>query len=134
MEEIIANIFKKHNVFLGYLFGSHVRGTAGPMSDIDVAVFFSCSLNPLEEDREEREIKYEIQDAFKAERVDVINLKKNKNIVLGYKILFEGRALVVLDEHFKHLLEMKYLREFEDMKYLKSVQFNILKNKLHVAN
>lgn len=134
MEEIIANIFKKHNVFLGYIFGSHARGTAGPMSDIDVAVFFLRSLNPLEEDMEEREIKYEIQNAFEADRVDVINFKKNNNIALGYKILFEGKALVVLDEHFKHLLEMKYLREFEDIKYFKNNQFNILKNKLHVAD
>lgn len=134
MEEVITNILKKYGVSLGYLFGSTARNTAGPLSDVDIAVFFSYSINSPEEEKRENKIKHEIQNAFKIERVDVINLKKNKNIALGYKILFEGKALVISDKYLKRAFETKYLHEFEDMKYFKNIQFNILKNKLYVAN
>jgi len=44
MEETIK-IFLKNKVFSRLPFGSQARGTAGPMSDIDVAVIFPYNLD-----------------------------------------------------------------------------------------
>lgn len=134
MEEKIIEIFNKHGVILGYLFGSYARGTTGPLSDIDVAVVFPREIDKEEENRKIDEIKYEIEKIFNIKRADVINLRKNTNIALGYKIVFEGKVLVVNDSNLKFSLESKYMRDFEDTKYLRSVQFKILMNKIYVAN
>ncbi len=134
MEEVITDILRAYGVSLGYLFGSHARGTAGPLSDIDVAVYFSRPINPQEEERKENEIKHQIQDRYKVKKVDIINLGKNGNVALGYNILFGGKALVVNDRRLQRALESKYLHAFEDTKYLRATQFNILRNKIHVAH
>ena len=44
MEEIkekLSPIFKKRQVALAYLFGSHANGRVTPLSDVDIAVVFS---------------------------------------------------------------------------------------------
>jgi predicted nucleotidyltransferase len=132
IEEKLKNILEKYNVSLGYLFGSFAKGTFGPMSDIDVAVIFP--FNEKNIDEKEQAIKDDIKDLLKIEKVDLINLSKNTNVALGHQILFTSKPLVVKDSQLKFKLESKYLHEFEDMKYLFSHQFSILKNKINVAN
>lgn len=132
MEEKLRKIIEKYGVSLAYLFGSYAKGTAGFMSDIDVAVVFPYDEKFIEE--KEKKIKNEIVDLLKIEKVDLINLSKNKNVLLGYEILFTGQPLIVKDKELEFKLKYKYMHEYEDMKYLFLEQFNILKNKINVAD
>ena len=133
MEESIEKILSKYGVVLGYLFGSHARGTAGPLSDIDVAVSFSRDISDEEQDEKVENIRSEIQKEFKTDFVDVINLNKNQNILLGHRIVFGGKPLVIKDRKTKQILESKYLHEYEDTRYMRADQFKILKN-YYVSN
>ena len=40
--EKLIQIFVRHNVVAVYLFGSQLKGTADPMSDVDIGVVFGC--------------------------------------------------------------------------------------------
>lgn len=133
MEEKIAEIMEKHGVILGYLFGSQARGTAGSLSDIDIAVVFSFGMSDKEQAGEIENIRGEIQHEFKTNYADIINLSQNNNPALRYGIIFGGKAILVNDANLKTTLELKAVRDFEDTKYLRAVQSLIIKNKFNVT-
>jgi hypothetical protein len=133
MEETIKNILKKQGVSLGYLFGSQARGTAGPMSDIDVAVIFPYNLDEKNQAEKIENIRSKIQHEFNTNYVDVINLSQNNNPALCYNIVFGGKVLLAEDLDLKTRLELKVVRDYEDTKCLRSVQSIIIKNKFNVA-
>lgn len=134
MEEKIKEIFEKRGIVLGYIFGSHARNTNGPLSDIDVAVVLSLSLSEKEQVEKIENIRNEIQKEFKTNYVDVINLMQNNNPALRYDIIFGGKIVLVKNANLKKFLELKAVRDFEDTKYMRNVQFSILKEKIYVAS
>jgi uncharacterized protein len=134
MEEKTKEIFDKYEVVLGYIFGSYARGTEGPMSDIDVAVVFPFSLSDKEQKEKIENIRSEIQRAFNINHVDVINLGQNKSPALRHDIIFKGKAILIKNENLKKTLEIKAVQDFEDTKYMRAVQFNILKEKIYVTH
>jgi predicted nucleotidyltransferase len=79
-------------VLLAYLFGSHARGRAGPLSDVDVAVL-------LDHDDEQRrlELMAVIGDAVAPARADVVILN-DAPPVLSYRVLRDGMMLTCHDE------------------------------------
>ncbi len=133
MGEVITKILEKHGVALGYIFGSHARDTAGPLSDIDVAVAFPYSLSRDGQDEKIASLRNEIQKIFKTDYVDVINLNINNNPALRYSIIFEGKALLVADPNLKTFLEIKAVKDYEDTRHLRDVQSKIIRNKIYAA-
>lgn len=129
----IKEILEKSGVVLGYLFGSHARGTAGPLSDIDIGVVLPFGLKKEEQEEKIKDIRSEIQDKFKTDYVDVINLNVNNNDALRHSIIFGGKSLVAKDRRLKTALELKAVRDYESTKYMRKVQFNILRNKIYAA-
>jgi len=133
MEQKIKEILEKYDVTLGYLFGSYARGTNNKFSDIDVAVVFPVDISTRDVEERKEKIISEIIKVALVNNVDLINLRENENVNLIYDIIFKGKAVLVKDERFKKFLELKAVRDFEDFKYFKNVQFEILKRKLNVA-
>ena len=134
MEENIKKILNKYEVVLGYIFGSHARGTAGSLSDIDVAVALPFGLSDEEQAEKIGNIRGEIQQAFKTDYVDVINLMQNENSALRHDIIFGGKAVLNKDQNLKTFLELKTVKDFEDTRYLRDMQFRILKEKIYVTD
>lgn len=80
-------------VVVAYLFGSQATGTAGPASDVDVAVLTSGALPPARR----LELTADLQDAVPGRRVDLVVLD-DAPPALGYRVLRDGIALLVRDE------------------------------------
>lgn len=89
-------------VLFAYLFGSRMRGMAGPLSDIDLAVFFD---NSISED-DYREVCFDIEDAvFKTlelvgERqvqIQVLNDLLEKSLALEHEIVYNGELIYTKD-------------------------------------
>jgi predicted nucleotidyltransferase len=79
-------------VLVAYLYGSHARGRAGPLSDVDVALL-------LDGDDEERrlELTAAIAHAVAPARADVVVLN-NAPSALSYRVLRDGTVLASRDE------------------------------------
>lgn len=122
----IAEILARHGAVLSYLFGSAARGTMGPHSDIDVAVFFDNSLTSDEQEKLKESIRDEIVNNFKVPFADVINLNKQTNPVLRYDAVLEGEAIFVKDIALKAQLARAVLREFENTRHLRETSYRIL--------
>lgn len=95
--ELAAYVATKGVVSVAYLFGSHARGQAGPLSDVDVAVLL---------DREAREDQYfaarltlmaGLEAIVDGGRLDVVILNEAP-LALAYRILRDGILVACRDE------------------------------------
>lgn len=113
---------------IGYLFGSYARGTAGPLSDVDIAVAFPHEMSlVLQEDNVEN-IRNDLEKIFDRDKVDVVNIEVMKNPLLRYiAALGEGVTLFADDVNLKNKIAIRALRDFEDTKYLRRTQSESLK-------
>lgn len=105
-----------------YLFGSGARGQAGPLSDIDLAIyldkrldFFAAKLRYLEE----------LYRLLKTEHCDLVVLN-NAPLILQYEVIRHGK---VLKENKRRRVpfEIKVLREYLDTEPLRTVHRQKLK-------
>ncbi|CAN5775711.1 hypothetical protein BH20ACT1_BH20ACT1_08500 [soil metagenome] len=90
----LTKVFRDHGVAVAYLFGSRAAGTAGPISDHDVAVLFDSSDPAL--DATVR-LGADLAAVLGTE-VDVVDLDRATLELRGRVAAEEGRPLYVDDE------------------------------------
>jgi len=112
--ERIVKILREYEVVIfAYLFGSHARGEAGKLSDIDVAVYLDPSLS--------QDAMWDIfldilsHLSFRDVEVDVILLN-----TASYRLAFEalrGKLLFSRDEGMRKEFIYRTLRTYLDRRY-----------------
>ena len=126
IQDILAQALRDDgSVLFAYLFGSSARGTTGPLSDVDVAVYldekadlFECRLRLMRV----------LSRVLKTERVDVIVLNEAP-MLLGYAVIRDG---VVIKEHREARIpfETFIMRHYLDTAYLREVQLRSQKRQI----
>ncbi len=89
-----------------YLFGSVARGKAGPLSDIDI-----CVIGRLNE--KEKNIIL----GFSSDNLD-ISFFEDLPVYIKFRVLKEGRPLIVKDEGFINEAKIKTARNYIDLRYV----------------
>jgi predicted nucleotidyltransferase len=119
----ITAILRGNGAVLGCLFGSYNRGTAGPLSDIDIGVAFPKNL-PLEKQGNNVEIiRSEMEKIYGRDKVDVENIPLIRNPLLRYIVTFgQSRKIFCDDESMFNNLANKARREYEDTNHLRKIQ------------
>lgn len=92
-DELVTRLRAQPDVVVAYLFGSTARGTAGPTSDVDVAVLLAPEPPPLRR----LELLAEVAAVVGSERADLVVLNDAPPAV-GYRVVAEGTPLLVRDE------------------------------------
>jgi len=111
----LANIFKKRKVVLAYLFGSQAKEKTGPLSDIDIAVYFDAKVSSDERFDLRLEVLGEITDLYKTDDIDLIVLNDAPPL-LAHRILKEG-VLVFSDNRKRRIeYEVKAVLKYLDWK------------------
>lgn len=100
----IRAVLERHPVDLGVLFGSHVTGTSGPHSDVDVAVAFDPSLSDRQRYRARIALIVALARELGTDDVDVVDLDGTAPEI-GLAALEDGRPLVEDDERSEALRE-----------------------------
>jgi uncharacterized protein len=121
--DVIKHFFTNSRaVKFAYLFGSHSRGNAGPLSDVDLAIYldnrmnlFSARLALLED----------LGRQLKGQSCDLVVLN-DAPLVLRYEIIRDGK---VLKENKSRRIEFetRVLREYLDTEAIRSVHLSALK-------
>ncbi len=110
VEQAGAVLAASPSVLFAYLFGSLARGTAGPLSDIDVAVY-------LKEGADSGEVKLDLAAglmlALGTDRVDVVVLN-GAPLPLQARVVRCNRLLLDRAPHLRHAFESLVLREYFD--------------------
>lgn len=109
MKKRLRDLLKnEENVAFAYLFGSCADGTAGPESDVDIAVFLiDVTLDA------KLSLIHTLQKALHKE-IDLVTLNEIKNIFLLDDILSNG--ILIKDHAERPLFEVHKEHEIKDFK------------------
>ena len=113
--DVLKNIFKEYPYIAAtYLFGSRASGTAGPLSDVDIALLLKGNA-PKGRDliHEEDYLAYRIGNALHAKEVDVIDIN-GKGLVFQHTILKTGIVICDSDPSFRVQFESRVISHFCD--------------------
>jgi len=111
----LSKIFKKQNVVLAYLFGSQAKGKIGPLSDIDIAVYFNESVKADERFDLRLETLGQLMDLFKTNEIDLVVLNDAPPL-LAHRILKEGILIFSDNEKRRLEFEVKAVLKYLDWK------------------
>lgn len=125
LKAISALLARTPQVKFAYIFGSRARGDAGPLSDIDVAVYLDPACSPLDY---RLRLMEELARALGSERFDLVTLN-DSSPVLKYEVVREGRV-VKEDKESRVEFEARSLGEYFDTEYLRKEQRAYLKEQL----
>jgi hypothetical protein len=98
------------SVVFAYLFGSLARGTAGPTSDIDIAVYLKAGTDCAEV---KLSLLEKLIDALGRDRLDVVTLN-TAPLPLQARVIRCNRILLDRAPHVRHAFESLVLREYFD--------------------
>jgi hypothetical protein len=113
LEQISDALAKRGDrVVCAYVFGSVARDQAGPLSDIDVAVFFAPALDADARFALAAAIVSDL-DYVDGRRVDLAILNDAPPL-LAHRAISEGRILLSLDEAARVAFECRVISEYLD--------------------
>lgn len=130
IKQKLNKILKKQEVVLAYLFGSFAYGKTSPLSDFDLAILFSKKVSLKKYFNYELKIAGKIGEVLKIEQVDIVNLATSRSPFLNYNAVIAGKNIFCEDEKLKFNLETKIMKEYEDTKYLRTVQNKIMRQQI----
>ncbi len=113
VEKIVKILKEYEEVIFAYLFGSHARGEAGKLSDIDIAVYLDPSLP--QDAMWDTFLDIASRLSFRDVKVDVVLLN-----TASYRLAFEvlkGRLLFSRDEGMRKEFTYRTLRTYLDRRY-----------------
>ena len=105
-----AYLKSRPEVSFAYLFGSLAKGKPLPLSDVDIAVYLSKSLDVLEK---KLEILGELVDILETDEIDLVILNEAP-LALRMKILENKKLIVDNAPSLRHRYESLTMREYFD--------------------
>jgi len=108
---------------LAYLFGSLARGTAGPLSDVDVAVLFD---RRCDAPGEHGELQDALSRALGSDRIDLVRLDMAPP-PLRYRIIRDGRLIMCRDHGVRQGFETATVMQYLDFKPLRDQAFDLMR-------
>jgi predicted nucleotidyltransferase len=115
LESRLARIFMDQPVVCAYLFGSQAKRTAGPLSDVDIAIYFDEAVAREEYFELRLEVLGELIDSLRTDDVDLIVLNDAPPL-LAHRVLKEGQLLFSADERRRVELEVRTVLGYLDWK------------------
>ena len=123
ISKLLNEFFAKvREVEFAYVFGSVARGDAGPLSDLDIAVYF---IEGVDNFRCRTKMMESLARVLKSERFDLIVLN-DASVTLKFAVVKDGKILKD-DPAIRIAFETKAVREYLDTAYLRSVQRKIIR-------
>ena len=106
-------------VLFAYLFGSQSTGRAGPLSDVDIAVYLDDSVDALETRLALIDL---VSRHVGSDRVDVVVLN-SAPIALAGRVVESRRVILDRDPFARHRYESSIIRQFADFRLVERRHF-----------
>ena len=119
-----AYLEKQQNVCFAYLFGGLAKGEQSPLSDVDIAVYFSDDSDFIES---KLEILEKLTDILRTDEIDLVALNKAP-LSLKMNILKNNKILVDKYPEIRHAHQSLTIRKYFDYHRLES---EILKRRFY---
>lgn len=124
----LSEIAKKHNLLVLVLFGSRAKKTNKKNSDYDFAFYAKKELSSEKYLNLFEDIMKELKD----EKIDLIDVNKNKSHLLRYQIFSTGKCLYEFTKGFFNELKYRAWFDYKDFECYYDKQNEIVKRKLGI--
>jgi hypothetical protein len=129
LQKLSSALESEPDIAFAYLFGSVARGRSGPLSDVDVAVYF----HPAGDSRSrfDRRIKLmsKLGKALSRDDVDVVPLQ-DAPLDLAFEILAYGKLIFSKDNGQKADFIFETLRRYHDEAYRRKFQWEVIRDEV----
>jgi predicted nucleotidyltransferase len=117
----LDEVFERHGVMLAYLYGSQARGDAGPLSDVDVAVYFRPGVPENVRFGRVLNLVGELGSVFRRNDVYVVDLAVAPPL-LRHRVYYDGQVLYCADDAERVRFETAALRDYVDTEPLRRIK------------
>jgi len=128
LSKFIAMMEKDPDILLAYLFGSHARNEAGPLSDIDLAVLLKPAASKELFAKKLRMLK-ELTTLFAGIDIDLVILNEAP-LVLKFNILKDSKPLYICDNNLHDELILRAITEYLDFKPVLACHYQALQKRI----
>jgi len=113
------------DVAFTYLFGSVAKGRNGPLSDVDVAVYFSPEGDARSRFRRQIQLTSKLSNALKRDDVDVVRLQ-DAPLDLARDVVENGKMLFCHDDNLRVDFVFRVVRDYLDAEPLRKLEWEAL--------
>lgn len=129
LKQKLNQILAGQPVVFAYIFGSCAKGKAGPLSDLDVAIFIDKKLSSRKMDEIRFNIKDEIEKVFKLQdKVDVAILNEAPPL-LEREVVYDGKLIYVKDNGIRAHYEADAIGRWLDWRFYEEQFLTAIKNR-----
>ena len=121
----LHRIFRERGVILAYLFGSQAEGTAGPLSDVDIAVLLGPEVPRERWGDVQIDLIGDLTSLFHRNDVDVVILNRATPL-LAWEVVRYGQRIYEPDPGVRVDFETAAFRRYVDTKPLRKLQLQRL--------
>ena len=120
---------KRREIEFAYLFGSHARGTANKLSDVDVAIFLDESrIPPAGPYGYKSELLVSMRQQLRLP-VDIVILNE-ASLALRFRVIRDGKILFCRDNRTRVGFQEKTMRDYLDFRPAAGIQRQYLLKRL----
>jgi hypothetical protein len=113
------------DVAFAYLFGSVAKGRSGPLSDVDVAVYFSSEGDARSRFRRQIQLTSKLSNVLDRDDVDVVRLQ-DAPLDLVREIVEHGKLLFCHDDNLRVDFVFRVVRDYLDAEPLRKLEWEAL--------
>jgi hypothetical protein len=129
VERLREALIKREEIMFAYLFGSHARGTANKLSDVDVAVFLDeLRLPPVGHYGYKSELLVAMRQELR-EPLDFVILNEAP-LPLRFRVLRDGKLLFCRDTRVRITFHEKTMRDYLDFRPMQKIQVEYLHKRM----
>lgn len=125
IDELRCFFESEPDISFAYIFGSQALGNAGPLSDIDIAVFLDKSFAETHYLDKQSEVLGRLTTFLRTNKVDLIILNEAP-LLLAHRVLKNGTAVFCRDTVQRVRFETRIVRDYLDTKPLRNAQTRYL--------
>jgi len=135
LEALLGAFFRERpEVDAVYVFGSTAAGTAGPLSDLDIAVLLSSDAlaQAAADPGYSASLAADLMRRLGTDRVDLVMLHEAPPL-LAHRMIRGGRALHIANEQALRAFQFRAIQRYLDTKPLRESQANAFADRLRAG-
>lgn len=133
MKMILDNLSRalqsEPDVAFAYLYGSVAKGRSGPLSDVDIAVFFAPSVNSQMRFTRRLELMSKLGQVLQHNKVEVVPLQ-DAPLDLAFEIVKNGHLICVDDEAARKAFIFETLRRYHDAAPRRKFEWEVIRQRI----
>jgi predicted nucleotidyltransferase len=113
LQKLSSALESEPDIAFAYLFGSVAKGRSGPLSDVDVAVYFHPAGDARSRFKRRLQLMSKLGKALQRDDVEVVPLQ-DAPLDLAFEILAQGKLIFSKDDGQKADFVFETLRKYHD--------------------